>query len=111
MLLAACAPLAAPTPTSLPTTAPKPVILTNGPLVLKLLAPADETVVAAPQVNVVGEVSAETVLTINDEIYLLPAGAFSQAVPLEEGPNVLEIVASDAAGNEVYLILTVTYQP
>jgi hypothetical protein len=58
-----------------------------------------------------GNVSRDAVLTINDEIYVLPPGDFSIPLTLEEGPNALEIVASDTDGNEVDLILTVTYQP
>ncbi len=64
-----------------------------------------------PQINLVGKVSRETVLTINNDIHILPFGDFSIPLTLEEGPNTLEIVASDNDGNEVDLILTVTYQP
>jgi len=68
-------------------------------------------VVDSAEIFVVGDVSIEAILTINEEIYLLSAGQFSLPVTLEEGPNALEIVASDFEGNEVYLILTITYQP
>lgn len=88
-----------------------PIEVANGPLVLRIFSPADGDVVDSAEIFVVGDVSIEAVLTINEEIYLLSAGQFSLPVTLEEGPNALEIVASDFEGNEVYLILTITYQP
>lgn len=90
---------------------PTPVILTSGPLVLTLNSPLDDAVVGKPQINLSGNVSRDAVMTINDKIYVLPPGDFSIPLTLEDGPNALEIVASDTDGNEVDLILTVTYQP
>lgn len=107
--------LESPTPaaTELPTqtTGQAENTLTNGPFTLTITSPVDQAVVSEPQVDVVGEVSAEAVLTINDDIFLLPAGPFTQTVSLDEGPNAVQIVASDMDGNEVDLVLTVTYQP
>ena len=94
---------------SAPTATPSEVA--NGPIVLRIFSPADGDVMDSAEIFVVGDVSIEAVLTINEEIYLLSAGQFSLPVTLEEGPNALEIVASDFEGNEVYLILTMTYQP
>ena len=36
---------------------------------------------------------------------------FSFLISLEEGPNVLEFVASDVDGNEIAFVLTVIYEP
>jgi hypothetical protein len=36
--------------------------------------------------------------------------AFSIAVPLEEGPNLIEVIASDPAGREVQFVVVATYQ-
>ena len=88
-----------------------PIEVANGPIVLRIFSPADGDVMDSAEIFVVGDVSIEAVLTINEEIYLLSAGQFTLPVTLEEGPNALEIVASDFEGNEVYLILTMTYQP
>ena len=107
--------LASPTPfpaeTFIPTSTPPAVTLTSGPLVLTIYSPEDNAIVFEPLVNVSGEVSTEVTLTLNDNIYVVPAGTFSQAVALEEGPNIIEVIASDMDGNVVDLILTVTYQP
>ena len=89
-----------------------PLVLSSGPLVVTLTSPADETVVSAPQVDVAGQAPAETVISIGDSITVVDAsGQFSIPVPLEEGPNSLEIVASDPDGNQVTVTLTVTYDP
>jgi hypothetical protein len=38
-------------------------------------------------------------------------GIFSITVPLEEGPNLIQIVASNVGGNEASIDLIVTYEP
>lgn len=86
--------------------------LVMGPLQVVVHHPQDGAVLAEPQTAVSGEASPGTVLTINDEIlYLEEGGEFSVTLILEEGPNVIEIVASDNLGNEVFTILSVFYDP
>jgi len=88
-----------------------PAVLSHGPLTLTIDSPQDQATVSDPNMDVKGKVSEDAVLTINDEIYDLKAGEFTQSVQLTEGLNAIQIVASDMAGNEVDLILTITYQP
>ena len=88
-----------------------PIVLTTGSFTLTVTSPADQAVVAKPGVELRGKVSDAAVLTVNDDTYLLEAGAFTETVQLQEGINAIQIVASDMDGNEVDLILTVTYQP
>jgi Glucodextranase, domain B len=95
--------------TEAPTQAP--IIMATGPFTLTITSPADQAVVAKPGVELRGKVSDAAVLTLNDDTYLLKAGAFTETVQLQEGINAVQIVASDMDGNEVDLILTVTYQP
>jgi hypothetical protein len=81
-------------------------------LAVTLTSPADETVINNPQVDVVGLAPADTVITINDAITVVEAsGQFSVSVPLQEGPNELDVVASDRAGNQASSKLIVTYEP
>jgi len=88
-----------------------PVVLNSGALVVTITSPANETVVNTPQVEVNGQAPAETVVSIGDIITVVDAsGKFSIPVPLEEGPNDLEIVASDPDGNEASANLVVTYE-
>jgi hypothetical protein len=88
-----------------------PMKLSTGPFTLTIFSPADQAVVNQPQVDIHGEVSADAVVTINEDTYVFNAGPFKQTIQLEEGLNSIQIVASDMDGNEVDLILTITYQP
>ncbi len=91
-------------------TAGAPVMTqSSGPLTVQLFSEAD-VAVDAPKYLVSGRAPAGTVLSINDEIILVdPSQAFAVWVPLEEGPNLIEIVASDDAGDEVDFMITVSY--
>jgi len=88
-----------------------PMASSSGSFTLTIFSPADQSVVSQPQVDIQGEVSADAVVTINDDTYIFNAGRFEQTVQLEEGLNSIQIVASDMDGNEVDMILTLTYQP
>ena len=62
-------------------------------------------------INVTGQAPADTVISVNDDIILVPAdGNFSIPVTLDEGPNVLELAASNTGGDEIDLVLTVVYE-
>lgn len=102
-------------PSSLPTPVPQTqpyVEFTSGTLWIRLFTPQDGAVVQTPTITVIGQSPADTVISLNDIIYIVPADQFINIpVNLEEGPNVLEIVASDVSGNELTYILTVTYEP
>ena len=51
-------------------------------------------------------------LTVNEQILVVDeTGAFQVEVPLEDGPNLVEVVASNAAGDEVEFLLTINYNP
>jgi len=77
-----------------------------------LLSPQEDDVVTSPWVDVVGTASAETVITFNEEITVAGADGFFRArVPLEEGPNEIQCVASDLEGNEVYFSFIVVFEP
>lgn len=86
-------------------------VLTSGPLTLAITSPEEDAVTSAAQVAITGSVSENVTMSVNDDIYLLKAGNFSQPVTLQEGVNVLQIVVSDESGNEIDLVLTVTYTP
>ena len=86
--------------------------VTSGNLWLQVLSPQDEAVINIPQVDVIGSVPAGTVVSINDEILIVGDDQqFKTTVSLDEGPNLIEILASDDNGNEMSLLLTVTYEP
>jgi hypothetical protein len=95
-----------PTPTFMDASGP------TGTLWLQVFSPLDEAVINTAQVEVIGSAPTGTVLSINDEIILVGDDEqFKAAVSLEEGPNLIEIIASDIDGNESSLLLTVIYEP
>jgi glucodextranase-like protein len=135
--LAACSPLQtvtpippilAPTltaPTNLPTpsvaatgTQPPPGATAGpqagmgGPIVLQVLSPLDGAVVNTQQVTVTGATAPGAVVTVNDDIIVVGTdGQFHSTVTLDEGLNLIEIIASNTSGSEATVELTVTYEP
>jgi len=101
-----------PAETATPTILGTALQWTSGSLVFTLESPVDDAIVAEPQTSLVGTTTVETILSVNDAIYILPAGQpFSIPLPLLEGPNALGIVASDYSGDFIEFVLTVIYQP
>jgi hypothetical protein len=81
-------------------------------LFLELLSPLDNSIVNTPEVTVAGVTSPDATLSVNGELVPPePDGTFSTTLRLEEGPNLIEVIASDLAGNEVGTVLTVIYIP
>jgi len=90
-----------------PTPVPSPEIPRTG-FSLTVTQPADSSIVNSDKVEVRGRTSPGAVVSVNDEIVNADAqGIFTLTVPLEEGLNILEVVASDDAGNEAKVSLTV----
>ncbi len=70
-----------------------------------------DTVHTSP-LQVTGVTTPNAVVSINDVVGIAGAdGHFSLSVPLQTGPNVLEIIASQPAGQQSFVIVTVMYQP
>ena len=131
VLLAACGPTPTVPPTvalssneSLPAATSQPVTPTvmvmptvadvpaASELWLQILSPPDEAVLNTPQVDVTGSAPAGAVISVAEQILIVDSDQqFTTTVPLEEGPNLIEIVASDENGNEMSVLLTVTYEP
>lgn len=101
---------ASPIPVTLATGAP--LTASSGSLWLQIISPLDEAVVNASQIEIVGMAPPDTVISINDEFLLVgPEEQFTLTVSLEEGPNLFEILASNLQGDEIFLMLTVVYEP
>jgi hypothetical protein len=71
------------------------------PFVLTILEPRNGTVVNTPTVRVRGLVTQDALLTVNGDL-ISPGveGNWSADVPLVEGPNAIETIASDFLGNQ-----------
>jgi uncharacterized protein YfaP (DUF2135 family) len=81
------------------------------PLPLEVTEPQDESVVYTSEVVVKGTTNADAVVTVNGLVADVDAdGKFSVTVSLEEGPNLIEVYASDFEYREASEILTVIYE-
>ncbi|MEA3327402.1 MAG: hypothetical protein U9R53_08870 [Chloroflexota bacterium] len=82
----------------------------TGSLWLRLFTPKDGDIVTQEVIDVSGQAPAETVISLNDYIFLVTEeGSFSIPVILDEGPNIIELVASNIDGDELALVLTIVY--
>ena len=79
---------------------------------LEVTEPQDEAVVSTSSIRVSGSTSPEAEVSVNGELIDVDEqGNFAAMVELEEGPNAIEVVATDYEGNEKSCILAVIYSP
>ncbi len=77
-----------------------------------MTTPADASVVNTNPVTVTGQSIPGAIVSINGDLADIDAkGNFNLIIQLDEGPNILEIVASDDNGNQVDTVLRVIYEP
>ncbi len=108
-----------PSPTPTPTTDAPPATatatLTPGEgerLFIEITEPEDESVVSTETVVVRGSTTADAVVSVNGAVVEVDAqGSFEAIVTLEEGPNLIEVVASDLAGADESMDIVVVYIP
>ncbi len=104
-------PTATPAPTSTPVPTATPDAL-GAEFFLDVSEPLDGDVVNVSPLTVVGRTRIDAVVSVNDE---LPEpdenGRFEASIVLEEGINVIEIVASTADGVQLDIVITVFYLP
>lgn len=68
--------------------------------------------VTTAQVRVEGITLPDAVVSVNGDLITVDErGNFSTQVALAEGPNVIDVVASDFSGNEVSKSLAIIYLP
>jgi hypothetical protein len=99
------------TATAKPTVSPMP---TETILFLEISQPSDGAHVSTSTVIVTGRTIPDAVvsLLVNEEIEIADVdqnGNFSVNIYLEEGPNLVEVIASDQYGNENSVIIVVSY--
>jgi hypothetical protein len=77
---------------------------------LTVTQPLDETTVHTANLVVKGQTESDAVVSVDGVTVEVDAeGKFSTTVPLEEGPNPIEVFASDFEGNQGSVFLTVIY--
>lgn len=79
----------------------------SGSLLL-CLSVADMQVIVASPLVLIGQATPDSVLTVNENIILVDeTGTFSIELPLEDGPNILEITASNTTGDQIEAVITI----
>lgn len=84
-----------------------------GALFLEMTSPdTDELFVTQSSFEFSGRTSVDALLSVNDHILEVDEqGRFAVSMDLEEGPNVIEVVASNALGEQFDQVLLVIYEP
>jgi hypothetical protein len=68
--------------------------------------------VSTGSIDISGHTTVDALLSVNDDVLEVDAeGKFNHTVKLEEGPNLIEVVASDAEGHQFDEVLLVIYEP
>lgn len=101
------------TPVPTPTAIAEPLpTVTPEEFFLAVSSPENESVVVQSPVEVRGSTVVDAVVTVNGQVIEVgPEGEFTAPADLAEGPNTIEIIASDFAGHEEALVLSVIYIP
>ena len=111
VLIGACAP----TPEEVTPTAgpePTPPEMPKTGFFLTITEPADNSIINTDKVEVRGRTIPRAVVSVNGELVEVDQGGnFTTMVVLEEGPNTIEVIASDLEGNEESRILVIIYVP
>ena len=82
------------------------------PLSLTISEPADQSVVDVDTVTIRGRTLADAVVSVNGGPVIVDSnGDFLLPVTLEEGPNILDVIATDETGHEETIQLVVSFAP
>ena len=85
---------------------------TSDGLFLTVMQPIDESLINNNEVNVIGNTLPGAVVSINGILADVDEeGNFETTISLEEGPNLIEVIASDQEGNQESGSLAVIYVP
>jgi Glucodextranase, domain B len=106
-----------PTPIVIMPEVPPTLALPNTPtpaatFPLTVTAPHDGETTNTSPLLVSGVTAPGAIVSVNDVVGVANVeGRFDLMVPLQAGPNVLEIIASQSNGQQAFMIVTVMYQP
>jgi hypothetical protein len=82
------------------------------PFPLTVTVPRDGETTNTSPLLVSGVTAPSAIVSVNDVVSVANVeGRFDLLVPLQAGPNVLEVIASQADGQQAFAIVTVMYQP
>jgi hypothetical protein len=106
-----------PTPVVVVPEVPPTLALPNTPtpaatFQVTLETPRDGDTINTSPLPVTGVTVPNAIVSVNDVVGVANGeGRFDLLVPLEAGPNVLEVIASQPNGQQAFVIVTVMYQP
>lgn len=81
-------------------------------VIVQITSPSDKTTLSSPYVTVRGKTLPLAEVFVNDNETKADAdGNFSSSITLDEGENVIMVVANDSMGNAGEAEITVTYAP
>jgi uncharacterized protein YfaP (DUF2135 family) len=82
------------------------------PFVLVVTEPRDQSIVSEGTIRLSGRTGTDAVVTVQGVGIAVDAvGVFSTTVTLDEGPNVIDVVATDADGRVLSTVIAVIYRP
>ena len=112
LMIAGCQGEVSPPPITPPTAPSTPPSEPAQGLFLEVAEPQDESVINTSPVYVRGNTSPDAEVSVNGELIDVDEqGNFVAMVEMEEGPNAIEIIATDYQENEESIILAVIYAP
>jgi len=99
-------------PITTPTTPETTSEISDSDLFLTVTQPANESIINADRVEVIGITAPRAVVSVNgNPTEVDEEGNFTMMVILEEGPNLIEVIASDVQGNQESHPLVLIYVP
>ena len=107
-------------PTETPTAAPPTLTLTPtstpvpqpAELFLEVLSPANQSTVDEDVLKVTGRSTPDATASVNGQLAVMDiSGSFEATLRLTEGPNLIEVIASDLTGEVRDQVLVVVYLP
>ena len=82
------------------------------PFLLLIMQPVDQSVVSDNPIPLSGRTVTDAVVSVNGaNVPVDDLGVFSTRVILEEGPNIIEVVATDTEGRVLSSIIAVIFRP
>ncbi len=95
------------------------VVLTVGslvsppqPFILAVTEPQDQSIVSEGTIRLSGRTGTDAIVTVQGVgIDVDEVGVYSTTVTLDAGPNVIDIVATDADGRVLSTVIAVIYRP
>ncbi len=82
------------------------------PFLLVISEPENESIVTSPRLPVSGRTDPSAVVSVNGRSVPVDRfGYFSTNLPLLEGPNILDVVATNSTGETLSKVVAVIYRP